>query len=184
MSVCRSLLRIGAKDCVSPRETLCRLNRMIAEDLPEDMFITFLYMVLNTRTRDLTVARAGHLSPIVYSHERGKIATVESEGIAIGLAGPDLFDETLTEKTVQLKPGDIVTAYTDGVTEAMDQAGSEWGVLSLSQTLQIHALDPGANAEMLLENIRRKLLVFIGETPQYDDITLMVLHLTPDGNKS
>ncbi len=182
MSVCRSLLRIGAKDCVSPRETLCRLNRMIADDLPEDMFITFLYMVLNTRTRELTVARAGHVSPIIYSHERGKISTVESEGIAIGIGGADLFDETLQEKTVQLKPGDIVTAYTDGVTEAMDQAGSEWGVLSLSQTLQIHAMDPGANAEMLLENIRRKLLVFIGETPQYDDITLVVLHLTPDGS--
>ncbi len=184
MSVCRSLLRIGAKDCVSPRETLCRLSRMIGDDLPEDMFITFLYMVLNTRTRELTVARAGHLSPIIYSHERGQISTVESEGIAIGLADPDLFDQTLQEKTIQLNPGDIVTVYTDGVTEAMDQAGSEWGVLSLSQTLQIHALDPGANAEMLLENIRRKLLVFIGETPQYDDITLMVLHLTPDGSKT
>ncbi|MFO7536402.1 MAG: GAF domain-containing SpoIIE family protein phosphatase [Kiritimatiellia bacterium] len=186
MSVCRSLLRIGAKDCVSPRETLCRLNRMIVDDLPEDMFITFLYMVLNTRTRELTVARAGHLSPIVYSHEGGKISTVDSEGMAIGLASPDLFDETLTEKTVQLRPGDIVTAYTDGVTEAMDQAGSEWGVLSLSQTLQIHAMDPGANAELLLENIRKKLMAFIGETPQYDDITLVVLHLTPgtDGKSS
>jgi sigma-B regulation protein RsbU (phosphoserine phosphatase) len=178
MSVCRSLLRIGAKDCVSPRETLCRLNRMIAGNLPEDMFITFLYMVLNTKTRELTVARAGHMSPIVYSHERGKISTVESDGVGIGIADADLFDETLQEKTVQLKPGDIVTAYTDGVTEAMDQAGSEWGVLSLSQTLQIHAMDPGANADMLLENIRRKLLLFIGETPQYDDITLVVLHLT------
>jgi phosphoserine phosphatase RsbU/P len=180
MSVCRSLLRIGAKDCVSPRETLCRLNRMIADDLPEDMFITFLYMVLNTQTRELTLARAGHTSPIVYSHERGTVVSVESNGVAIGLAEPGLFDEALQEKTISLKPGDIVAAYTDGVTEAMDQSGSEWGILSMSQTLQIHAMDSGANAEMFLENVRKKLLAFIGDTPQNDDMTLVVLHLTPE----
>jgi serine phosphatase RsbU (regulator of sigma subunit) len=59
-------------------------------------------------------------------------------------------------------------------------------VLSLSQTLQIHAMDADANAEMFLENVRKKLLAFIGDTPQYDDMTLVVLHLTPgtDGNKA
>ena len=128
------------------------------------------------------MSRAGHVSPIVYSVERGQIATVESNGMAIGLGGLDLFEETLEERTVRLKPGDIVTAFTDGVTEAMDQAGSEWGVLSLSQTIQIHAMDTDANAEVLLDNIRRKLMAFIGDTPQYDDITLLVLHLTPDGS--
>lgn len=177
MSVCRSLLRIVSKDCLSPRDALCRLNRMIAGDLPDDMFITFLYMVLNTRTRDLTVSRAGHMPPIVYSREDGTLAAIESGGMGVGLADPDLFEETLEEKTVRLKPGDLVLGYTDGVTEAMDQAGSEWGVLSLSQTLQISALNRDASAQDMLDQIRRKLLTFIGDTPQYDDMTLVVLHV-------
>ncbi len=178
MSVCRSLLRIVSKDCVSPRDALCRLNRMIAGDLPEDMFISFLYMVLNIRTRELVAARAGHISPIVYSRESGTMTSIESGGMGIGLGEPDLFDSALEEKTVSLQVGDLVVGFTDGVTEAMDQAGSEWGLLSLSQTVEIFAMNQTMTAQSLLEHIRKKLLAFIGDTPQYDDITLMALHVT------
>ncbi|MFH0908417.1 MAG: SpoIIE family protein phosphatase, partial [bacterium] len=60
MSICRSVLRSQARGCASPREVLMAVNRFMREDIAEDMFVSMLYMVLNTETRKLTVARAGH----------------------------------------------------------------------------------------------------------------------------
>jgi sigma-B regulation protein RsbU (phosphoserine phosphatase) len=177
MSLCRSLLRVKAPGCASPAEVLRMMNRMLSEDLGEDMFISMLYMVLDTRTRELAVARAGHLPPIVHPGGADAPWLVESRGIAIGMADIETFDSALAEKRATLAPGDTVVAYTDGVTEAQDDGGSEWGVLNLVKTIQITAIE-GGGASGVADNVHQKLLRFTGEAPQHDDMTLVVMRMT------
>lgn len=178
MSICRSVLRIEAGNCPTPLTLVRRMNRIIAHDLAEDMFISLLYMVLNTKTLELTVVRAGHVSPIVNPGDGGRPWMVESRGVAIGMTDPDTFDSLIEEKTVRLGKGDMVVAFTDGVTEAMDQAGNEWGILNLVKTVQLTAMESGGGgAARLAHNIQQRLLQHVGETPQYDDMTMVAFRL-------
>ncbi len=179
MAVCRSLLRLIARNCRSPRETLIRLNRMISADLPEDMFVTFLYLVVNRRTRVMQVARAGHVPPLVYQAATGRITAVQAQGIGVGLLDPEAFADALQEQTLALSPGDVVVGYTDGVTEAMDKAGSEWGEVSLGMAVQSALVEaPTASAGLILEEVKKRMMQFIGATPLYDDMTLVVIRMT------
>ena len=176
MSMCRSLLRIEAAGCPSPATVLKRMNRSLAGDISEDMFISMLYVVLNVRTFELAAARAGHVAPVVIPGDHGAPATIESQGMALGMADPETFDAALDEARVMLRHGDVVVLCTDGVTEARDQAQNEWGVLNLVKTVQIAGID-GMRASDAAATVQQKLLQFVGDTPQYDDMTLVVLRV-------
>ncbi len=177
-TLCRSALQIHAPRSLKPAEVLRAINKMLSVDLAEDFFVTMLYMVCDCATRELTVARAGHVAPIVFHAEGfGKPVAIESQGMAIGIDDGELFDSTLTETTVKLAPGDTVLALSDGVTEAMDSRGNEWGVLNLVKTTQMALIDRD-DATEITEQIRHRLLQFVGEAPQYDDMTLVTLRLT------
>jgi len=182
MSLCRSALRINAPGQRSPAEVLRNMQKIICADLSEDMYITMLYMVFNSRTLELRSARAGHVSPIVTPGSRAQPWTIDSKGIAIGIGDEADFNAAIEERTVQLNPGDIVVSYTDGVTEAMDQRQNEWGVLNLVKTIQLSAIDmeeEGHGIERLVSSVQHRLLQFVGDTPQYDDMTMVVLRIPP-----
>ncbi len=177
MALCRSALRTHAPGSRSPAEVLRAINAVLTRDLAEDFFVTMLYMVFNCATRELTVARAGHMAPIVFPAHAGKPIAIESQGMAIGLADGELFNAALTETTVTLAPGDMVMAVTDGVTEAMDAGGKEWGILNVVKTAQMTLMDHGS-AGAVARQIRQRLMQFVGEAPQYDDMTLVTLLVT------
>lgn len=179
MSVCRGVLRTEARSSLSPAEVLCSVNRTLSEDVTEDMFVSMLYMVLNVRTLQLRVARAGHTEPIVHPGYVGGARTIESRGMAVGLAEPEMFDQAMEERTLTLQPGDTIVAYTDGVTEANDEAGREWGLLNLVQTIEI-AVVQNETAAQVVSEVRTQLTQFAGDRPPYDDMTLVVIQIKKD----
>jgi sigma-B regulation protein RsbU (phosphoserine phosphatase) len=174
MSVCRSILRAQAPGNLSPAQVLKSLNRVVSQDITEDMFVCMLYMVLNTSTRELVVARAGHERPILSSGERGDFTIINSPGIAIGISDIETFEHALEEVTLQLRPGDVVVAYTDGITEAMNAQNEEWGVENFLDAVRV-AAEEGANS--VLNNVRQRLTRFVGNRAQYDDMTLLALRV-------
>jgi phosphoserine phosphatase RsbU/P len=176
MSISRSVLRAQAVTSLSPAAVLKGVNRIMFEDIAEDMFVSMLYMVLNTRTRTLSVARAGHERPAWCQAQAADqpFTIIDSRGLALGISDQETFDATLTETRVTLQPGDIVVAYTDGVTEAMDTAGEEWGVDRLLEAVHTAAPD-GANA--VLNSVQQRLMRFVGGVEQYDDMTLLALRI-------
>jgi phosphoserine phosphatase RsbU/P len=174
MSVCRSVLRAQAQGNLSPVNVLSSLNHAVAQDMTDDMFVSMLYMILNTSTRELKIARAGHERPILTSHEPSGMTIIDSPGIAIGISNADLFDRALKEVTVPLKAGDVVVAYTDGVTEAMNPEGEEWGVENFMGAVRVAA---GEGANSVLNNVRQRLARFVGTRAQYDDMTLLALRI-------
>ena len=175
MSVCRSVLRAHAPRHLSPADVLRLINQVLSQDVQEDMFVSMLYMVLNTATRELTVARAGHERPILCSGDKTGFTIIDSPGIAIGISDPETFERVLKEVTIPLKPGDVIVAYTDGVTEAMNERDEEWGVDNFLDAIRI-AADEGAHS--VLNNVRQRLERFVGDRPQYDDMTLLAIRAT------
>jgi phosphoserine phosphatase RsbU/P len=175
MAICRTVLRVVAPGQQSPAAVLRRVNHALREDIGEDMFVSMLYMVLNTCTRQLTIARAGHMPPIICPPHPREPWEPESPGIAVGLGDMAFFDSVLEDRTIQLSAHDMVVIYTDGVTEAQDRRGNEWGKLNLAKTIQMATGDSEARA--VVRTVRQNLLHFVGDVPQYDDMTLVALKI-------
>jgi phosphoserine phosphatase RsbU/P len=176
MSICRSIIRALAPGNLSPAAVLKAANAALTRDLAEDLFITVLYMVLNTRTLELKIARAGHLAPLVFRGKMKELVPMDSDGIAIGISDAAAFDAVLQERSMMLHGGDMVLAYTDGITEAMDQNGNEWAEDNLADTVQ-ETLRGGGKAADVARDVRRVLVDFVGSTAQQDDMTMVALQV-------
>lgn len=179
MSICRVLVHALAPGRTSPAEVLRQLNRVLSANLEPDMFVTMLYLVLNVRTRRVRFARAGHERPLLVSAgadgER-EVRDMDAPGLAIGMVPAELFDPALQDAEFDLGPGELLALYTDGITEAMTADQREWGREALRQTL-IDSAPRGATAA--LEEVRRRVMEFVGDTPPSDDMTLVILGARP-----
>ncbi|MEI6891963.1 MAG: GAF domain-containing SpoIIE family protein phosphatase [Pontiella sp.] len=174
MAVCRSVIRVNAEKVYDPATMLTSMNKTLSSNLAEDMFISMLYMVLNLDTHQLSYARAGHEAPIIIRNGERKAEQVETGGIAIGLVDSEIFAEVIETRTIQLHSGDLVVSYTDGITEAMNSAGEEWGTDTLIHSIEKMA---SASANDLLENIRQDVVTFTGNNRQSDDMTMLALKI-------
>lgn len=173
MSICRSVFRANAVGCLSPAQVLRMVNKVISEDIHEDMFISMLYLILDTRDFSITIARAGHPNPILARVDAEATEQPDSPGIAVGLADVATFNECLSETKIKLDLGDTLLLYTDGVVEALNEQQEEWGETRLEQTLLANT---GYGAEAVVAAVRTGLLDFVQDVAQYDDMTLLVLY--------
>jgi len=174
MAVCRSVLRVNAPNVYDPASMLCSLNKTLASNLAEDMFISMLYMVLNLETHQLSFARAGHEAPILIRNGEPKAEQIETDGVVIGLVDNEVFGSAIETRNITLHSGDMVVTYTDGITEAMNSELDEWGTENLVEAV-VRMAD--ASAHDLLDNIRQEVLAFAGNTRQYDDMTMLALKI-------
>jgi len=144
MSATRAILRTLVKVDPCPGRTLMQLNQTLMEDLPIGKFVTMIYAVLDARARKITVASAGHLRPLLINGECSFLDV--DTGLPLGLSS-----SSYPEYTIPLKPGTQLLFYTDGITEAMNGGGEEYGAARLVE----HFLRPGACVERLIEEVRR-----------------------------
>lgn len=168
--MCRSLLRAAAPGCTSAAEVMRAVNRRLYPDIKQDMFVSMLYAVIDTRTSDVTLARAGHDPPLLYRATNREVLPLRPPGIAVGIDSGTVFDRVIREEAVTLAPGDGILLYTDGATEALDAHGSEFGLPRLIQAVQVNA-PKGAAATV--SNLAAELREFAGQSAQHDDITLI-----------
>ena len=165
-----SNLQAGVRGLAStslPPDGLCtRLNSLICHNTAGDRFITFFYAQLDGPGRRLTYTNAGHNAPVLL-HRDGSYERLEAGGGVLGV----LPDQKFTVGTAQLAPGDRVVFFTDGVTEACDGNGDEFGEARLLRLLQEHR---AALPAQLQEHILASVSEFTrGHWP--DDATLLVL---------
>ncbi len=157
----------------SPRRLLIDVNRRLAGHLDNRSFITMTYAVLDLDARTLTCARAGHTPMVVVSG--GQAELVIPNGMVVGLklpGGEHRFEELLEEHSQPLLPGDVIVLYTDGITEAMDEAGELFGDAALARVLAAqHRLDPAGIRERVLREVR----AFVGDAEPHDDMTMIVI---------
>ncbi len=175
MAICRSVLRSQAPQSSSPAEVLRAVNRQLYPDIKEDMFISMAYLVLNQQSGAVTLARAGHDAPLHYRHATEAVEPVKPPGMAVGIDSGSVFDRITHDFAIPLERDDCLILYTDGVTEALDGNGDEFGFERMTQSVRANATS-GAPAIVngLIDDVRN----FIGAQPQNDDITLIAIRKT------
>ena len=168
MAMCRSVLRSKAAGNHSPAQVLREVNRLLYPDIQEDMFITMIYLVMDSSGK-LTLARAGHEAALLCKNHFKQIEAIEAPGMALGIDSGDLFDEVIKDVTVELSPLDTVVVYTDGINEALDDEGNEFGQEQLKDVLR----EAGPQSvDFLVKTIVDRVQNFSSGHPQNDDITL------------
>lgn len=172
MAMCRSSLRSVAPGEMSPSKVMAAVNRQLFPDIREDMFISMAYSILDTATGKLTLSRAGHDPALLYRRQTGKVELLRSPGLALGVDGGTVFERVTRDQEIELKSGDCVLFYTDGVKEAVDVDEEEFGMERMSESFRRSA---PLGAETVLIRMQEELKMFTGDGKQMDDITLVAL---------
>jgi serine phosphatase RsbU (regulator of sigma subunit) len=169
MASARSMLRAAAQATDSPGEVLARVNDLLYADIPEKMFVTCFYAILDPASGRLCYANAGHDLP--YRQHRGSAYELRATGMPLGLMPGMRYEE----QEVLLAPDENVLFYTDGLVEAHDSGREMFGFPRLQTLLAEHS--GGAS---LIDFLLAELKCFTGEEwEQEDDMTLLTLQRTP-----
>jgi sigma-B regulation protein RsbU (phosphoserine phosphatase) len=168
MALTRSLLHAEARDNVPPVDVLKRVNRHLLGMNADDMFVTILYGVLDTKTREFSYVRAGH-EPLILSDDAGRITPIEfKEGQMIGL----FPNPILNQQSLILPKGSTMLLFTDGATDGQDCEKAFFGIDGLESEMPKILRKP---AQELCDSLINKLEKFQCEGPQVDDITLVAV---------
>ena len=168
MAVSRTMLKAIASQLHDPAECLQTVNSMLIPESDLTTFVTVFYGVLNTETGLIKYCNGGHNLPY-HVKEDGSVVQVENtEGLLLGKIEPIQFQT----KEIQLKPGEKLFLYTDGLTEAMNEKDELYEDERVEEYLRTHSKDSDGK---LLRGIIVDTLKFMNKAHQSDDITLLVL---------
>jgi sigma-B regulation protein RsbU (phosphoserine phosphatase) len=172
MAMCRTILRANAPGNHSPAAVLSSVNRLIFPDIREDMFISMAYLIVSRLSGETVIARAGHDPPMHFLWRDERVEVVKPPGLAVGIDEGDVFDRVTVDHRLTLERGDVLLLYTDGVNEALDDRGEEFGIDRLRETFATAA---GHGAEAVLSAVMTEVREHAGDTRQSDDITLIAV---------
>ena len=182
MMTARTMLKDSALMGLDPAQAFFHVNALIAESNKAGLFVTVWLGILQISTGELTYADAGHEKLLLY--QDGAWRFLPKGGCtALAVLEPDEFDDLpdsyrYRNETVQLKPGDMLFQYTDGVTEATDPAQKMFGDERLAAALNEVG---GAPPKELLPHVRARIDEFVGTAEQFDDITMLALRYQGGG---
>lgn len=169
MATLRAYLRGQTKRrVVDLADVMVNLNRLVYESSSSNRYATFFYAQYDSSTRLLEYVNAGHNPPLIFKTRGGRhdVLRLDASGPVIGL-----FPEcSYVQRSVTLEEGDSLVLYTDGISDAMNAAGEEWGEERLVQVIGTgHALP----AREVIDRILRTCDEFVAGAAQYDDMTLI-----------
>ncbi len=166
MANVQASVRAFASETVSPSYVCSRINSVLCANLASGKFVTLFYGVLDASSRILQYTNAGHLRPILIGGD-GKLKRLENGGALLGVFPEWKYEDS----TVELDPGDLFMAFTDGITEAMDRDGEEFGEERLIQVVR-------NTGEQSMEDLKAQLLGSVQEFCNFemrDDATLILI---------
>jgi sigma-B regulation protein RsbU (phosphoserine phosphatase) len=165
MASVRSALRGHAQNIYEISEIMARVNRHMCRDTAIREFATLFYGVFTPEGGQLTYCNAGHEPPLLLRGDKFK--PLEAGGMVIGVSTEELFDK----EVIDLQIGDIIVLVTDGVTEALNFQGEQFGRQRLRESILRYRGEPAkALANQIIWDVRR----FAGLVQQADDLTVVV----------
>lgn len=168
IAIARSLIKAVAPLSRSPGECLAFVNTMLSADNPQTLFATCFYAVVDIRSGEVAFCNAGHPPPLILRQGTDVEAIRDVSGVALGVLEDLEYDTGL----FMLAPGDAILLYTDGVTEAQDVAEKLYDEPRLIRTLGgLGTIHP----EQIIGTVQQSVEVFVGDAPQFDDITMLSL---------
>lgn len=170
MVISKTLLKNTAQTGLSPKAVLEKVNDLLCENNQSEMFVTVFLAFLEISTGKLTYASAGHEYPAV-KRAGGKFELIQ-EKPGFVLAGME--GTRYREHTLMLGQGDVLFLYTDGVAEATDTNDVLFGTQRMLAALNRHGHEP---VEILLQSVKTEIDQFVGDAPQFDDITMLAVEI-------
>jgi len=153
----------------SPAGVVGHVHRLFIHNIRFSTFVTLFLGSFDSATHTLTFCNAGHNPPLVFhngSSQGERARWLWPTGAAIGIVEEPAFGE----EKIRLEPGDVLLLYTDGVTEAMNEKGEEFGQDGLAEVVRQEVSSP---AKVLIQRIRQELAEFTGRQSLTDDVTIV-----------
>ncbi len=147
---------------------ISHVNNLVYESSTANRYATFFYAEFDPTTRRLTYVNAGHNPPYVL--RGGQAIPLEATGTVVGL----LPDAEYAQANIQLERGDVLLAFTDGISEAMNHEHEEWGEDRMIASVDQRLTQPNCPAQQLLTSVFQAADKFTAGAPQHDDMTLLV----------
>lgn len=172
MAELKGVIQALAPHFVSPRKILSETNKFVWKNFKRDMFATMVYAIYKFKERELKFVRAGH-PPLCWLSEN-EAEWLEPAGLGLGLSPSKLFESSIKESRITLKPGESVFFHTDGIDEARNRKGGEFGEDALKNILfEVRKFD----AQGIIERVINRIELFTQGVSLYDDITMVVLNI-------
>jgi sigma-B regulation protein RsbU (phosphoserine phosphatase) len=167
MVMTRTLMRAVAFSGRAPAEALARVNQLVQSDSASDLFVTVLYAQWHPEGNVVRFSNAGH-NPPLFCRADGDVCAYRSKGVALGV----LEQVYLESHEIELAPGDAILLYTDGLTDALNAAGEDFGMDRLGEVLAAHR---HRDAPGIVAALSQAVAEFAGDEPVFDDQTLVVI---------
>ncbi|MCR5594140.1 MAG: PP2C family protein-serine/threonine phosphatase [Saccharofermentans sp.] len=168
MMVSKMLVKNNAMNNMSPKEVLEAVNKQICSNNREGMFVTVWLGILDLETGVLKAVNAGHEYPALKRPGRPFKLIKDKHGIVVGV----IEGVRYTEYELTLDPGSKIFVYTDGVAEATNENEELFGTDRMIEALNAN---PDLDPKSMLESINKKVSEFVGNAPQFDDLTMLCL---------
>ena len=174
MAEAKGIIQSLSKTFSQPRELLIRTNEILYDTLERKSFISMLMACVNPASQTLSFARAGHCPLLYYSIKEKTARLLQPGGIGVGLEKGEIFKDVLVEEEVKYKIGDVFVFYTDGLSEARNKEGIEYGEERLRELIQNN---PEKSATELKDLIINSILAFLDGNSLSDDLTMLLLKM-------
>lgn len=153
-------------------ESASKINKIVYENTPPEMFITFFMLCVDPVRKCIRYVNAGHNHPFLVRHD-GTVATLSKGGLLFGVVEETIYEEG----EIQLENGDTILMYTDGVSEAMNDSEEEYGEQRMAALAAKNRILPLTE---LLSLIERSVSHFHGSSEYSDDFTLLAVRITQE----
>ena len=153
---------------------MINLNELFYENVERGTFISMIYGVFDFNARKFSFSRAGHNPLIIKKEQVEKLEIVCPKGMALGLENGKIFNHLIEEYTIGIQSKDVFMFYTDGFSEAMDKNKTEFGENRLQDILNNYNT---ISSENIIGEVKSQVYKFVGDAPQHDDMTMIVLKI-------
>ncbi len=163
-------LRLRARELSGPAAIIKDLDQVLQQITNSATFVTMFYARFDQANKTLQYANGGHNPPLLMRSRSGECVELEAGGPIMGILKEAQFSNTV----VALDPGDILTLFTDGVTEQENEAGDEFSISRLEGVVRSKETEPAA---VLVASITEAVSTFAGTKAQADDLTVVVVKI-------
>lgn len=170
MIMIRSILHLIASARRDAATIVSWINRGITGQIDIDHYATFSFLTFDPHTMKIEYCNAGHHPLLIYRRSEDRIESLDTDGLPLGIERNSLY----TSRETTLERGDIICLYTDGIIEAMNSRGDQYGYQRVVDYLRAGA---DKSSRELTDGIRCDLEKFVGKARQHDDQTFMVMKI-------
>jgi serine phosphatase RsbU (regulator of sigma subunit) len=172
MSQMKGIFHSLAQSCIEPDVFMQKANQALVYCLERGSFISAIFFLIDTREKKIRYARAGHCPVLFYKSAENKAEYFEDKGIALGMVRNKSYSNFIQSYSFHYQPGDVMVLYTDGITEAPNEKGEQFGYDRLAEVVMAkHLGDP----RQIQEELVRRLYEFSGSDNLNDDYTTMIV---------